>query len=667
MLRQRPYPTATTSADVDRSTMLEAAGAERQHSRSLRSKIVLALALMLGVVVGIEEFVRRYVIATEFAALERVTALKETNRVLSAINTEIDYLSEMASRDINFGAYFPGVGFNNSDATTRMQWRATIDDHGNWNWLTNDDTDALGLERITARLQQHGWDDSPSATGISTDNDGNLVLFAGLKLPTVLNAGHGNELYYAVGRPFDALLITELQRRTSVPFTINRHPIDEPHDGKLYVQPVNQSMLAVHSPLLNPKGETLAELVVHLPRDVMMRSKRTTAIARYLSMCGVCGSLLMLFLLLQRLVIGRLEMIRQHTEQIAQSGVIVQHSDCEVLEIAGNDEIGQLAESFARMRDRLGDAQRQLSDASHAAGMSLVADTVIHNVGNVLTNVNSLMETATKRVTHLRIEPLERLASRLEFDDADEAFRKATPKYLHRLSETLEEDKQDLVSLLHTLNDNIQHIHQVIGDQRKHTNQSVNWNLLSLNRLVEEAIACVEAKLHEDNVEVELKLDSNVLVWSDRSMLLQVLINIIANAGNASCGLEPVGRRPLLRVDIITTKSAARVRFRDNGCGMDKATLERVFDAHFTTREAGTGLGLHFCANTLKRLGGSIEAYSEGPNLGATFIVELPLTKPTAKPHDEGNRSSEAFRPTPDDTVKLHPATSSGDSGDSHD
>ena len=62
---------------------------------------------------------------------------------------------------------------------------------------------------------------------------------------------------------------------------------------------------------------------------------------------------------------------------------------------------------------------------------------------------------------------------------------------------------------------------------------------------------------------------------------------------------------------------------------MTEETIHRVFDAHFTTRESGTGLGLHFCAITLKRLGGSIHASSEGPGLGSTFVIELPLPAPT--------------------------------------
>ncbi|MCC9599547.1 HAMP domain-containing histidine kinase [Stieleria sp. JC731] len=649
------------------ATVQDSAQSERLHSQSLRSKIVLALALMLGIVVGIEEFVRQYVIATEFIALERVTALKETNRVLSAINTEIDYLTELAHRETGLAVHNPEQTIKPSSASNRIQWRALVDQQGSWNWITRPENVPDLYPRITRRLDQKDWTDSNSVSGISVDHQNRLILFAAVQLRPSQDPELSTGKFYVVGRPFDGDLIGDLQRRTSVPFSISRLPSPAIRDGKLHIQPVNESLLSVHSPLLNPQGDVLAELLVSLPRDLMIRSKRTTAIARYLSLCGVCGSLLMLFLLLQRLVIGRLETIRQHTERIAQSGLIVQDTDDETFAIVGNDEIGQLAESFVRMRDRLGDAQRQLSDASHAAGMSLVADTVIHNVGNVLTNVNSLMETVTNRVNNLRVEPLEKLAERLDRDDTDEAFRQATPKYLHRLSETLEGDKHDLSELLDTLHDNIQHIHQVISDQRKHTHQSLQLSPLSLTKLIREGIKCVDAKLREDSIRVEADIHTDVTIWSDRSLLLQILINIITNAGNAASGNPSPGHQPLLQIDVIKTRTAVRIRFRDNGCGMDQSTLSRVFDAHFTTRESGSGLGLHFCANALKRLGGAITAMSDGLDQGATFIIELPLRRPDSNTPSSETDTDDSTSLTPDDTVKLsHASEMASDGVDLH-
>jgi signal transduction histidine kinase len=61
---------------------------------------------------------------------------------------------------------------------------------------------------------------------------------------------------------------------------------------------------------------------------------------------------------------------------------------------------------------------------------------------------------------------------------------------------------------------------------------------------------------------------------------------------------------------------------------MSPETLKRVFEAHFTTRDNGSGLGLHFCAIAMERQGGSIKAESEGEGKGSTFVLELPRPNP---------------------------------------
>ncbi|QDV47115.1 Sensor histidine kinase TodS [Stieleria neptunia] len=675
-----------TSGDRDDSIpTLSASQFESEHSQSLRSKLVLALALMLGVVVGIDEIVRQKVIAPEFANLERVAALKDTNRVLSAINTEVEFLSETAAQDairidIHLRAQDGGdpaeqlasaMPLGMLGQGKRVEWAAITRQDGNWTWLTTtapateDDSedeasstrpDLADLEfpgiakRIAAQRDvASGSDDANTVRGMTRGSDGQLYLFAAVPLYQrthgVPHRNHHGAVgrqtpasFYVVGRQFGDAVMTDLQQRTSVLFSVRPLTHDVTLKQSIEVEPTDSSLLCVRWPLLSPSGSPLAELSVHLPREVTSRSNRTTAFARYLSLCGACASLLLLLLLLQRIVIGRIERIREHTEQIARTGIISEETGAPVLRVAGHDEIGQLAQSFDRMRTRLGDAQRRLSDASHAAGMSLVADTVIHNVGNVLTNVNSLIETATRRVESLRIEPLEKLASRLRQDDVDIALQRATPDYLQRLSATLEDDKDDLAALLQTLNDNIQHIHQVIRDQRRHANQPIKWAHLDVNGVIAEAVRCSQARLEKDNVSVDFKRENDVLIWTDRSLLLQILINIITNAGNATQDI--CHRQPTLTIDLIRTKTTVRLRFRDNGCGMDEATLARVFDAHFTTRQSGSGLGLHFCAIAMKRIGGAIHAESDGPDRGATFILEVPVVKPSDE-SDPGH-SSEA-------------------------
>ncbi len=63
----------------------------------------------------------------------------------------------------------------------------------------------------------------------------------------------------------------------------------------------------------------------------------------------------------------------------------------------------------------------------------------------------------------------------------------------------------------------------------------------------------------------------------------------------------------------------------DDGTGINKENLSKIFGYGFTTKKGGHGFGLHTSANAAKELGGSLTVFSEGKGTGATFILELPV------------------------------------------
>jgi signal transduction histidine kinase len=65
----------------------------------------------------------------------------------------------------------------------------------------------------------------------------------------------------------------------------------------------------------------------------------------------------------------------------------------------------------------------------------------------------------------------------------------------------------------------------------------------------------------------------------------------------------------------------------DNGVGIPRENLTRIFGHGFTTRSNGHGFGLHSSALAVRDLGGSLHAHSDGPGTGATFTLNLPLQR----------------------------------------
>lgn len=600
----------------------------RDHHGSLRSKLVLSLAAMFFVFLTIDEMVRQQVIKPEFAALERAGAIRDANRVMAAINANVDHLSDLAEHWAGTAALEhlrEDVGFKEQQQPhldqENMEWVAAVMNDGSWRWLQRSRAiEAAGIadtdfRELAGRCLES---DTRLLRGMTRIGGQSLMMFAAVESPSADDPGPQCSRL-VVGRAVDQALVETLRKQTQVDFTLQSLR-DGSREKKLSVWEADDSILVVEFQLAGLNNQQLANLYVQVPRDITAHSSHTNSVARNSFIFGAVGALLLLLLLLQRIVIGPLTSIREHSDRVAEQGL-----ETDPLVLPSNDEIGELASAFDNMMLRLRDTQTQLAEASRAAGRSQVASTVIHNVGNVLTNVNSLLDVAAGRVDGLRIEPLSKLADCLRgAEGTDGGLMDATPDYLQGLAESLDSDRETISQLISTLHDNVRHIHDVIRDQQRHTGHELKRQSIRLQDLVDEAIGCCRARLDQDNVQVSVNGDIDVDVQSDHSLLLQTVINVIGNGRHATRLVD----QPRT-IDIIgkTNNDSVSVSFRDNGIGMNEETLARVFDAHFTTKKTGSGLGLHFCAITLKRLGGSIEATSDGPGQGATFIVTLPLAE----------------------------------------
>jgi signal transduction histidine kinase len=75
-----------------------------------------------------------------------------------------------------------------------------------------------------------------------------------------------------------------------------------------------------------------------------------------------------------------------------------------------------------------------------------------------------------------------------------------------------------------------------------------------------------------------------------------------------------------------------RIEVADNGVGIAKENMARIFSQGYTTRKGGHGFGLHGAALAAREVGGSLTGKSDGPGQGATFILELPLAPPEQQP-----------------------------------
>ncbi len=154
---------------------------------------------------------------------------------------------------------------------------------------------------------------------------------------------------------------------------------------------------------------------------------------------------------------------------------------------------------------------------------------------------------------------------------------------------------------------------------------------LDINETIASTVAMRAYELDTNNIQVTMQLAPDLpATIADSGQLQQVFLNIILNAETEMMLAHGKGTLVIKTEPIDNT---IRVSFKDDGPGIPKENLERVFDPFFTTREVGdgTGLGLSVCHGIMAEHGGRIHAESE-LGKGATFIVELPIVTEAGEP-----------------------------------
>jgi nitrogen fixation/metabolism regulation signal transduction histidine kinase len=151
----------------------------------------------------------------------------------------------------------------------------------------------------------------------------------------------------------------------------------------------------------------------------------------------------------------------------------------------------------------------------------------------------------------------------------------------------------------------------------------INISRFELNQLVKEVAYLYREQ--DDQLAVRLDMDDALSeIEADQVRIRQLLHNLIRNAIEAMEGQEN-GRLDIsTRLDGTTDKQYAEIRVRDNGPGIDSATMENLFDPYVTTKRKGTGLGLAIVKKLVEEHGGTVmaENVDEG---GACVMVRLPI------------------------------------------
>ncbi len=157
----------------------------------------------------------------------------------------------------------------------------------------------------------------------------------------------------------------------------------------------------------------------------------------------------------------------------------------------------------------------------------------------------------------------------------------------------------------------------------------LNRTRVNIEAVIEQALGSLRGAVEGQGIAVERRRDPALpAALADEVQVEQAVYNVLKNAIEAM----PDGGTLAISTEYHETDGWVRISVQDSGCGIPVADRDRIFDAFFTTKPEGTGLGLPIVEGVLKNHGGAIAVEQPGGAPGARFILGFPVQGRAASP-----------------------------------
>lgn len=289
-------------------------------------------------------------------------------------------------------------------------------------------------------------------------------------------------------------------------------------------------------------------------------------------------------------------------------------------------ELNRDLEHRVKLRtQQLYETQRKLLREAHAAGINQVTTEILHNVGNIVNSIG------------LSIDVMKDSFTEDEFNQFKEVMRILEQKIQHRDLNGLEailefvrvfgtktqRDMNSLKSVLESLEKFVVHLRRLTEVQKLQLPNVPYEAEVNLDLLIQDSLHLAGLNGPDNfGVEVHPGIKKIGRFISDEHRLMQIFVNLLVNAKHAVFASRPQDRKIAILARVVGQSLVLTIE--DNGCGIKKEDLRNLFQAGFTTKAEGNGLGLHNSANQIRFLGGEIGVFSYGESQGAIFTIRLP-------------------------------------------
>ena len=597
---------------------------------------------------AVDYAVQRKVILPSFEALEADLARTDMERVTRAMDGEMDQLLTFCADWGNWLETYRYMGGENPSFIADNMTESTIvaagldlvayvADDGRFVWtkgLVPGTETALDYRMLDGPglPADHPFMDAVrtggTARGIVVTEHGPMMLVAAPVLDGAGNGPHRGSVL--LGRVITPQVAGRLAAQAQVQLEVSTPPAAAAAAGPDPVAPrivQGTTHNAVYRNLYDIAGEPSVQLRIDVPRAVTARGHDATgyALASVFVACAIV--LVTLVVALRHMVLRPVSLLTDHAVAITEGDDLTRRMNLE-----RRDEIGILAKEFDRMVDKLADARRRVVDQSFEAGAAQVTAGVLHNVGNAMTPLAVAVNSLQERLRGAPLGEIEMVLAELAGSEGDPSRRQDLERFLHLAVRELVKAAAAAGDDAATVTRQTEAIQSVLAEQLQARRAGPVIETVDLASLVWRSAELVAPDLRRVlDVRIDPAIRSLGSLPLPRITLQQVFQNILQNAAES---VRAGGRdRGVLSVTAELESgdagpSGLTVRFSDDGVGISREDLTRIFENGFSTKPRTTnqGIGLHWCANALQSIGGGIRAASDGH--GATMIVSVPLQRP---------------------------------------
>ncbi|MFI4888934.1 MAG: CHASE4 domain-containing protein [Steroidobacterales bacterium] len=607
---------------------------------SIRPKVMILLTLVFMLLSGVTVLIQKWVVMPSFEQLEQKNSQISMHRVRHAMERNLEALQVSAMDWANWADIYRYVQDHNPEFVTtnitkpaiaQLQINAImiVDRDGRVvvcsTKIMPSDLSLEGVLTTQGELRRDfRWREylgtKHMGRGLVQTNLG-VMMIAGA--PILDGTGGGEPLGMVImGR----LLTPELLRRiesqteTAITMSADRAP------GDLDRIVTTSAQTQVFGSFTDVYGKPAMTLRADTPRDITANGQRAILVAAA-SLAGAAMVILVLLLmLLNRYVLAPLTRLTRHVVAVGENPDLTER-----LNFTTEDEFGKLAREFDGMVERLATTRRDLVDQSFQAGFAEMAKGVLHNLGNALTPMGVRLAAMERRMRESPAADLELAVGELTGNAGDAARRAELLEFMALGCREMKQAVKETTTDIEVMQRQASLMRASLSDQMRGSNHKAPLlESVQLPELITQSLDIVpDASRRRLQLELDESLHKIGAVRVARTVLRLVLQNLIINAADA---VRDSGKdRGVLRVaaEVVRENNCdiLHLQCQDDGMGIDKDKLERVFEKGFSTKSKDTnqGIGLHWCANAILALGGHMWATSEGPGLGASLHMQFPL------------------------------------------